>query len=43
MVEGKDAVLQAYKEYSDRVYKEEDRVVESRICSTGEYEEMLIG
>ena len=43
MVEGKDTVLQAYKEYSDRVYKEEGRVVESRICSTGEYEEMLIG
>ena len=43
MVEGKDAVLQAYEEFRDQVYKDEERVVESRICSTAEYEEMLIG
>ena len=41
MVEGKDIVLQAYKEFRNRVYEDGEHMIESRICSTEEYEKML--
>jgi hypothetical protein len=34
MVEGKDIVLQAYKEFRNRVYEDGENTIESRICST---------
>jgi hypothetical protein len=40
-VEGKELVLQAYKEFGDQVYEDGEMIVESRICSTEEYENML--
>ena len=42
MVEGKDIVLQAYKEFRNRVYEDGDHMIESRILSTADYEGMLI-
>ena len=42
MVEGKDIVLQAYKEFRNRVYEDGDYMIESRILSTADYEGMLI-
>ena len=40
-VEGKELVLQAYKEFGDQVYEDGEMIVESRICSTEEYENIL--
>ena len=42
MVGGKDIVLQAYKEFRNRVYEDGDHMIESRILSTADYEGMLI-
>ena len=41
MVEGKELVLQAYEDFCDRVYKDRELMVKSRICSAVEYESML--
>ena len=41
MVEGKELVMQAYKDYGDQVYKDRELMVESRICSAAEYEQMI--
>lgn len=40
-VEGKELVLQAYKEFGDQVYEDGEMMVKSRICSAAEYESML--
>lgn len=42
-VEGKDIVLQAHKEFRNRVYEGGEFTIESRICSIKEYEEMIRG
>lgn len=41
MVEGKELVLQAYKDFGDQVYKDRELMVKSRICSAAEYEQMI--
>ena len=41
MVEGKELVLQAYEDFCDRVYKDRELMVKSRICSAEEYEDIL--
>lgn len=40
-VEGKELVLQAYKEFGDQVYEDGEMIVESRICRAEEYEQMI--
>ena len=41
--EGKNTVLQAYKEFRNRVYENGEYTIESRIYSAKEYEEMICG
>ena len=41
MVEGRDTVLQAYKEFRNQVYEDGEQTIESRVCSAEEYEKML--